>query len=69
MKSNADVQRKILDRRSNAISYKAVFNPSFPTADGGRKRVRCVAYFVFFFTTPDATQNSSIKAGIRLRYA
>jgi len=45
-----DLQRRILDRRSNAVSYKAVLNHSYQNLDGSHEKIRLVAYFVFFFT-------------------
>ena len=45
-----DLQMRILDRRSNAVSYKAVLNHSYQTLDGSSKKIRLIAYFVFFFT-------------------
>jgi hypothetical protein len=46
----SDTQREILDRRSNAVSYKAVFTHPYQNSDGSQKKIRLVAYFVFFFS-------------------
>lgn len=40
--------RKALDRRSNALSYKTVFNRSYHDKDGAARTMSCTAYFVFF---------------------
>ena len=45
-----DFQGKILDKEKNTISYKAVFDHSYHTLDGGLRKVSCIAYFVFFLT-------------------
>ena len=39
----------LLDERSNAVSYKAVFNRSYHNTDGSMRKVNLVVYFVFFF--------------------